>query len=156
MDGIDRRILVALQRKGDLTISELAKQVNLSPAPCHRRIKRLEAIGIISGYRAVLDRQLAGMAITVLVEIKFDAHRSENTKKFQDAIKGIPEVLSCKMVSGVADYVLEIVVPSIEAYHVVLKEKLLTLSMIKDIQSNIVLETVKENAPIPMDRYATS
>jgi Lrp/AsnC family leucine-responsive transcriptional regulator len=57
------------------------------------------------------------------------------------------------MVSVVADYILEIVVPSIEAYQIVLKERLLTLSMIKDVQSNIVLETVKENAPIPVDRY---
>jgi len=152
LDRTDRRILAALQGDGRLTNVDLAQQVALSPSPCLRRVKRLEAMGVVQGYRAVLDREAIGLGLTVFVEIKVERHSRENAQVLQDALAGMPEVVSCHMVSGTADFLAEVVVADLRAYEALLTERLLVLPMVADIRSNVSLRRVKSDAPLPLPR----
>jgi Lrp/AsnC family transcriptional regulator, leucine-responsive regulatory protein len=150
LDGIDLRILSTLQADGRLTNQELADQVGLSPSPCLRRVRRLERDGFIRSYRAVLERESVGLGLTVFVEIKVERHSRDNAQALQEALAAMPEVVSCHMVSGAADFMVEIVVPNLKAYERLLTEKLLTLPMIGDIRSNFALTRVKSDAALPL------
>jgi Lrp/AsnC family leucine-responsive transcriptional regulator len=150
LDAIDLGILKALQEDGRLTNNDLADRVGLSPSPCLRRVRHLEKQGFIRGYRAVLDREAVGLGLTVFVEIKVEKHSRENASALRDVLLAMPEVVSCHMVSGVADFVAEIVVPNLKAYERLLTEKLLTLPMIGDIRSNFALSHVKSDTALPL------
>lgn len=150
LDAIDLKILAALQDDGRLSNNDLADRVGLSPSPCLRRVRRLERDGFIRAYRAVLDRDSVGLGLTVFVEIKVEKHSRDNARALQEALSGMPEVVACHMVSGTADFVVEIVVPNLKAYERLLTEKLLTLPMIGDIRSNFVLTRAKSEAPLPL------
>ena len=150
LDRTDLHILAALQGEGRLTNVELAERVALSPSPCLRRVKRLEAAGVVQGYRAVLDREAVGLGLTVFVEIKVERHSRENAQALQDALAVMQEVVSCHMVSGMADFLAEVVVADLRAYEALLTERLLVLPMVADIRSNMSLRRVKSEAPLPL------
>ncbi len=150
LDSTDCRILAALQGDGRLTNVDLAQRVALSPSPCLRRVKRLEAAGVVQGYRAVLDREAVGLGLTVFVEIKVERHSRENAQTLQDALAAMMEVVSCHMVSGTADFLVEIVVADLRAYEVLLTNRLLTLPMVADIRSNVSLRRIKSDVPLPL------
>ncbi len=150
LDRTDRRILAELQRDGRLANVELADRIALSPSPCLRRVKQLESAGVIAGYRAVLGRADVGLGLTVFVEIKVERHTRENATALQAALAAMPEVVCCHMVSGVADFLAEIVVPDLAAYTALLEGKLLNLPMVADIRSNFSLRRVKADAPLPL------
>ncbi|HEU6442741.1 MAG TPA: Lrp/AsnC family transcriptional regulator [Microvirga sp.] len=150
LDAIDLRILRALQADGRLTNQELADQVGLSPSPCLRRVRRLERDGFIRTYRAVLDRESVGLGLTVFVDIKVEKHSRENATALREALAALPEVVACHMVSGSADFIVEIAVANLKAYERLLTERLLTLPMVGDIRSNFALTQVKADAPLPL------
>jgi Lrp/AsnC family leucine-responsive transcriptional regulator len=149
-DAIDARILAALQEDGRLSNVELAERVGLSPSPCLRRVKMLEEAGVIEGYRANLGRAKLGLGLTVFVGIKVDGHRDTNANALQEAIRRMPEVVACHLVSGEADFLLEVVVPDLAHYETVLVGTLLKMPMIKDIRSHFAIRQVKTNAPLPL------
>ncbi|HET8727680.1 MAG TPA: Lrp/AsnC family transcriptional regulator [Alphaproteobacteria bacterium] len=150
LDATDRRILAALQDDGRLSNVDLADRIALSPSPCLRRMKRLEASGVIRGYRAVLDREAVGLGLTVFTEIKVERHSRENAAALQEILFSIPEIVSCHMVSGGADFLAEIVVPDLASYERLLTERLLTLPMVADIRSNFSLRRIKADGPLPL------
>lgn len=150
LDGIDRRILATLQADGRLSNVELAERVGLSPSPCLRRVKRLEDAGIIAGYRARLDRRTVGLGLTVFVEIKVGKHSRDNASMVQDALRAIPEVVACHMVSGASDFLAEVVVEDLGAYERLLTDKLLVVPTIEDIRSNFAIRSIKTDAPLPL------
>jgi Lrp/AsnC family leucine-responsive transcriptional regulator len=151
LDEFDRRILQILQVEGRLSNSELAARIGLSPTPCLRRVKALEQAGIIAGYRADLDRGRAGLGLTVMVGVKVDGHKDQNASAIQEAFIGMPEVIACHLVSGEADFLLEVVVKDLQAYEKFLLGKLIKLPMVKDIRSSFVIRTVKDRTPLPVD-----
>ena len=150
LDAIDCRILAALQAEGRLSNVELAERVGLSPSPCLRRVQRLERDGYIEAYRAVLGRRRIGLGFTVFIGIKIDAHADERADEMREAIVAMPEVVACHMVSGEADYLLEVVVPDLEHYERFLLDRLLALTIIKEVRSNIAIQTAKVAAPLPL------
>jgi Lrp/AsnC family transcriptional regulator, leucine-responsive regulatory protein len=151
LDAIDCRIVAALQADGRLSNLELAERVGLSPSPCLRRVKRLERDGYIEAYRAMLQRNRLGLGLTVFIGIKIDSHANARAETFQDAIVAMPEVVACHLVSGEADYLLEVVVPDLEHYQRFLVGKLLNLAIIREVRSNIAIQTLKAGAPLPLD-----
>jgi len=155
LDAIDRRIIAALQDDGRLSNVELADRVGLSPSPCLRRVKRLEQEGYIEAYRATLQRGRIGLGFTVFVGVKIEAHANEQAETFEQAIAAMPEIVSCHMVSGEADYLLEVVVPDLQHYQRFLVGKLLNLRIVKEVRSNIAIQTLKAGAPLPLDHLAT-
>lgn len=150
LDRIDHRILAALQSDGRLANVELAERIGLSPSPCLRRLKRLERQGYIVSYRANLDRSKIGLAFTAFVSVKIDAHADERATRFEEAVRAMPEVVACHMVAGEADYLLEVVVPDLARFQGFLVGKLLELPLVREVRSNIVIQTLKASAPLPL------
>jgi Lrp/AsnC family leucine-responsive transcriptional regulator len=151
LDAIDRRIVAALQADGRLSNVDLAERVGLSPSPCLRRVKRLEREGYIEAYRAMLGRDRIGLGLTVFVGIKIEGHANARADPFEKAIRAMPEVVACHMVSGEADYLLEVVVPDLQHYQRFLLGKLLDLPIVKEVRSNIAIQSVKTAAALPLD-----
>lgn len=154
LDSIDLKILRILQAEGKLSNTELAERVGLSATPCLRRVKRLEQEGIILGYRAELDRSKIGLGLTVLVDVKMDGPRNENSTKIQELFRTMPEVLSCHLVSGEYDLMLEVTVPDLASYERFLLGNLLGLHMFRDIRSHVVIRTVTDRTPLPLEHLA--
>lgn len=156
LDAIDRRILAALQRDARLTNVQLAEEVGLSPSPCLRRVRLLEKAGVIGGYHASLDRAGLGLGLTVFVGIKVERHHDEPAAAFREAVCTLPEVVSCHLVSGESDFLLQVVVPDLAAYERLLIGTLLKLPGVSDIRSNFAIQTVKPQAPLPLDHLPSA
>ena len=150
MDTVDRQILTILQREGRISNAALAEKLHLSPSPCLRRMRALEHDGVITGYRAELDRKKLGLGLTVFVEIKVDGHSDRSAATISEALQAAPEVVAAHIVSGSADFLLEVVVPDLAAYERLMFETLLKLPNIGDVRSNFALRTVKPAAPLPL------
>jgi Lrp/AsnC family transcriptional regulator, leucine-responsive regulatory protein len=150
LDVIDRRIIAALQADARLSNVDLADKVGLSPSPCLRRVKRLEREGYIEGYRASLRRDRVGLGFSVFVGVKIDGHANERALQFEATVTKMPEVVACHLVSGEADYFLEVVVPDLEHYQRFLVGNLLSLPIVREVKSNIAIQTLKAGAPLPL------
>jgi Lrp/AsnC family transcriptional regulator, leucine-responsive regulatory protein len=157
LDAVDRRILTALQRDGRMPNVALADEVNLSPSPCLRRVKRLEEAGVIGSYRAALDRRRVGLGLTLFVEIKVSGHSDDLESKLEAAFHEMDEVVAAHIVSGPsADFLLEVVVPDLEAYERLLLTRLLTLPSVTDVNSNFAIRTIKSNGALPLGHLGRS
>ena len=154
MDRIDHAIIDELRRDGRLSNVELAERINLSPSPCLRRVKALERAGVIDGYRAMLDREAIGLGLNVFVEIKVEGHSEETAMAIEAAVATMPEVICAHIVSGEADFLLEVVVPDLRAYERLLLGTLLKLPAISDVRSNFAIRIVKRPAPLPLGHLA--
>jgi Lrp/AsnC family transcriptional regulator, leucine-responsive regulatory protein len=149
-DSVDRRMLEILQRDGRISNAALAERLHLSPSPCLRRLRALERDGLITGYRAMLDRKKLGLGLTVFVELKVDGHSDRVAAAISEALIAAPEVVSAHIVSGSADFLLEVVVTDLAAYERLLFETLLRLPNVADVRSNFALRTVKPAGPLPL------
>jgi Lrp/AsnC family transcriptional regulator, leucine-responsive regulatory protein len=150
LDEFDLKILEALQSDGRLTNVELAERISLSPSPCLRRVRRLEAEGIIERYTATVNRAKLGLGLTVFVEVKLARHTAHDAERFAELVQGMPEVLACHLVSGDADFLLEIVLSDLEQYSQIVLKNLRNIEGIQSVHSRFVLETVKAHAHLPL------
>jgi len=153
LDAIDRRIVTELQTNARLSNIELAEKIGLSPSPCLRRVRRLERDGYIEGYRASLRRGRVGLGFSVFIGVKIGGHANEEALRFESAVVAMPEVIACHLVSGDADYFLEVVVPELEDYQRFLVGKLLALPIVREVRSNIAIQTLKAGAPLPLSHF---
>lgn len=151
LDAADLRILDALQRNGRLSNVDLAEQVGLSPSPCLRRVRELEEAGYIQGYAALLDRRRLGFGVVAFVEVKIDQN-AEGDARFRQAVERIPEVVSCFVMTGTMDYLLQVVVPDLDAFAEVSMRRLLQIPGVKDVRSSFVLDVVKHGTALPLGR----
>jgi Lrp/AsnC family transcriptional regulator, leucine-responsive regulatory protein len=151
LDAIDRRILNALQSDGRLTNLELADRVGLSPSPCLRRVRRLEAAELIEGYGAKLNRQKIGLGLTAFVAVSMERHRETDAIKFREAVMAMSEVVSCYFTSGDHDFLLEVVVAGLSEYRRFAMDKLPRVAGVKSIHSSFAIDVVKDNVPLPLD-----
>lgn len=149
LDAADLRILDALQRNGRLSNVDLADQVGLSPSPCLRRVRDLEEEGYIAGYSAILDRRKLGLGVVAFVEVKIDQN-AEGDAVFRRAVERIPEIVSCFVMTGTMDYLLQVVVPDLDAYAEVSMKRLLQIPGVKDVRSSFVLDVVKHSTALPL------
>ncbi len=154
LDAIDRRILAELQADGRLSNVDLAEKIGLSPSPCLRRVNRLEREGYVEGYRAMLGRRRIGLGLTVFVGVKIDGHADDRATTFEQEVVGCPEVVSCHMVAGDADYLLEVTVSDLDAYQRFLVGKLLNLPLVREVKSTIAIQTLKAGGALPLEHLA--
>ena len=150
MDLVDRQMLHILQRDGRISNAGLAEQLHLSPSPCLRRLRALESSGVISGYRAELDREQLGLGLTLFVELKVEGHSERNAAAISEALATTPEVVAAHIVSGSADFLLEVVVKDLRDYERLLFETLLNLPNVTDVRSNFALRAIKTAGPLPL------
>jgi Lrp/AsnC family transcriptional regulator, leucine-responsive regulatory protein len=117
-------------------------------------VKRLERQGYIEAYRAVLQRGRVGLGLTVFIGVKIEGHANDCAEAFEEAIVAMPEVVTCHLVAGDVDYLLEVVVPDLEHYQRYLVDNLLNLSIVREVRSNIAIHALKAGAPLPLDHLA--
>ena len=144
MDRIDSRILHELERDGRISNAALASAVGLSPSACLRRVQELERIGLIKGYRAVLDRSRLGGAITIFVMVGLNAHLSKDARSFEAAMAGADEVRECHNITGSVEYLLRVEVADLEAYKTFHADTLGVLPQVASITSHISLGSSKD------------
>lgn len=150
MDSFDIKILRALQADGRLSNVELADKIGLSPSPCLRRVKRLEAEGVIEGYSARINRTIVGIGVTVFVSVGLDRHREEEAERFRKVVLRLPQVVSCYAISGEADFLLEIVVADLNQYSEFVLKRLRRIPGVKDLHSSFALEAMKIGSALPL------
>jgi Lrp/AsnC family leucine-responsive transcriptional regulator len=149
-DATDLAILTRLQVDGRIPNIELAEAVSLSPSACLRRLRTLEQDGVIAGYRAELDRERLGLQLTIFVQLKVNRHAHETSTRVEEALTAIPAVVACYLVSGEADFLIEIAAPSLAAYERILLDQILAVPHIVDARSTFAIRTVKSRGPLPL------
>jgi Lrp/AsnC family leucine-responsive transcriptional regulator len=155
LDRFDAKILDALQRDGRLAVVDLAEQIGLSPTPCARRIKALESEGAIEGYAAVLNPARVGLAVLAIVQVKLTEHTDETVARFEREIERMDEVTKCLAMTGSYDFILEVYGKDLEALSNVVLKKLIRVPNVRDLQSSVVLQTIKRTARIPLAHLQT-
>lgn len=149
LDRTDRQILHHLQGDGRLSNVELARRVNLSPAACLERVRRLEREGVIRGYAALLDPRQLDAALLVFVEVVLDRTTPDVFERFAAAVRTMPAVLECYMVAGGFDYLIKVRVADMAAYRDFLGGTLTALSEVRETHTYAVMEEVKATTRLP-------
>ena len=152
-DKVDRAIVAQLQRDGRIANVDLADAVGLSPSACLRRVKALEADGIIDGYRAEVSRARAGLGLTVFVGLKVDGHSRETSAQVEEALLAIPAVVACYLVSGGDDFLIEAAVPDLAGYEKLLLDQVLAIPAVTEARSTFAIRTVLSRGPLPLEHW---
>lgn len=150
IDAIDRRILAALQADGRLTNNDLAERVGLSPSPCLRRVRALEAAGTIKGYAAILDPVQLGLGTSVFVRVWLRGQDDDTVRRFNDSILALPQVMECHMMAGDCDFLLRVVASDLDAYRRFQAEKLARIDGVQSLKTDIPLQRVKLTGSLPL------
>lgn len=150
IDAIDKKIILALQGDGKISVSDLAERVGLSPSPCARRVRLLEEAGIVKGYSAVIDQSKVGLPISAFASIKLERQNEENLDRFGEAVSRWPEVVDCYLMTGQRDYLMRIVARDLESYERFLKEKLTRLEGVASIETSFALVQIKRSEALPI------
>ena len=150
LDRTDRAILQALQLDGRITNSTLAERVNLSESACLRRVRALEESGLIEGYTARINQQRAGCPVNVFVNITLDRQDEVDLRKFEEAVRKIPEVMECYLMTGDYDYTLRVVVADTADYERIHSKNLTRLPGVARIHSSFALRTVQKSKELPI------
>lgn len=154
LDKFDLAILHALQADGRLTNAELASRVGLSAAPCWRRVRALEQAGYILGYRAELDRRKVGLGVLAFVRLDAERNTGDATRALEEAIRRLPEVISCHYISGNGTFELQVVAQDLDSFSRFALQSLINLPNVKDLHTSFSLGEVKAAAPLPLSQLA--
>lgn len=150
MDRLDQKILSELQRDSQQPISEIAHGAGLSLSACHRRIKLLEAAGVIEGYGARLDAKALGLEIEVFAEISLTSQHHSALKKFEQAVLSHDDILECKLTTGTSDYILRVLAKDVADYDRIHRNVLSSLPGVASMRSTFALRTIKAWQGLPM------
>lgn len=150
LDRTDLRMLALLQRRGRITNTELAAAVRLSPSACLRRLQRLERDGVITGYGARIDPLAVGLGLAAFVRVQLERHGRVAVERFVTQVEGWDEVVACHALSGDMDYLLHVRVSDLDHFSAFLLDRLLNTEGIADVNSSVVLRTVKRSHSLPL------
>jgi Lrp/AsnC family transcriptional regulator, leucine-responsive regulatory protein len=149
VDGIDRAIISQLQADGRLTNAELAERVRLSPSASLRRVRALEASGVIAGYHAVVAPEAVRRGFQVLVYTTLLLRNRETIAAFEEAVVALDEVVECHRMFGDPDYVIRVAVADVEAYERFLIDTFADLPGVARMTSQFAMKTIKAAGPLP-------
>jgi DNA-binding Lrp family transcriptional regulator len=153
MAGLDRydvAILDELQRDARLSNAELAERIGLSAAPTWRRVKALEQRGVITGYRAEIDRRRIGLGVLAFVRVDAERSTGTATRELEEALRQLPEVTACHYISGAGTFELQVMATDLDAFSRFATGTLLNLPNVKDIHTSFSLGEVKAGAALPL------
>ena len=156
LDKFDIAILQELQADGRLTNAELSTRVGLSAAPCWRRVRALEEGGYIKGYRAEIDRHKIGLGVLAFVRLDADRNNGDVTRQLEEAIRAIPEVISCHYISGTGTFELQVVSRDLNTFSQFAREVLINLPNVKDLHTSFSLGEVKASSALPLGQWTGS
>ena len=144
LDRYSLAILAELQRDARQTVQQLSAAVGLSPTPCWKRVKDLEAAGVIRGYTALVDREKVGLNLRVVVETNLSEHSEDVVRKFERAVAASPQIVHCVSTTGPADYIMTVLINDIQAYERFLHDTIFRLPGVTHVRSSIVLKEIKQ------------
>ena len=150
MDSKDRSILRLLQGDGRLTNTELAERVGLSESACLRRVRLLEAEGLIQGYTAMVDQKAAGYSLSVFLTITLNSQSQAALSAFEEAARRVPEIMDCYLMTGEADYLIRVVARDVDAFETLHAGALTRLPGVSRITSSIALRTAVHRVALPL------
>ncbi|PXF31868.1 AsnC family transcriptional regulator [Pokkaliibacter plantistimulans] len=152
MDEIDSKIIIELQRNGRLTNQELSERVNLSPSPCHRRVRMLEESGVIEGYSARINHRALGMPIIAFVQVRLASQSKNVMTEFERSVRDTVEITSCYLMTGRQDYLLQVFTSSLDSYELFVRNKLAELPGIGSWESSFVFGDIKNGLLVPPEK----
>ncbi len=155
LDLLDLKILSEIQDDGRVQVVDLAERVNLTKSPCLKRLRRLEKDGFIRGYRADIDPHKVNLGHLVYVQVKLESTAREKLDKFNMAVRQVPEILTCHMMSGGYDYLLKIRSKDVGAYRALLGDVISYLPGVQQTSTFPVLEEVKDTTQLVIDKAVT-
>ena len=150
LDRYDRTLLRLLQQDARMTNTALAARVNLSESACLRRVRALEESGLIEGYTALVDQQRAGFAVNVFVNITLDRQSQTGLEAFESAVRRIPEVMECYLMTGEHDYLLRLVVSDLADFERIHNQHLTRLPSVARVHSSFAMRTVTRSRTLPL------
>ncbi|MDI4634334.1 Lrp/AsnC family transcriptional regulator [Pelomonas sp. V22] len=150
LDRYHIAILGELQREARLSNAELAARIGLSAAPTWRRVRWLEEQGFITGYRAEIDRRKVGLGVLAFVKLDADRNNAQATKVLEEAIRRLPEVISCHYISGAGTFELQVLATDLDAFSRFTIDTLLNLPNVKDVHTSFSLGEVKAGGGVPL------
>ena len=150
LDRIDRQILTLMQADASLSIQAIADQVGLSVNPCWRRIRQMEAEGVIQGRVALVNPEKVGLGLTVYVRVKTREHSADWARRLNEVIAAMPEILECHRIGGDVDYLLKVVVEDMEGYDRTYKELIGRLPSLADVSALFSMERLKSATALPI------
>ena len=156
LDKFDLAILNELQSDGRLSNAELASRVGLSAAPCWRRVRALEESGFIKGYRAEIDRHKIGLDVLAFVRLDADRNAGDVLRGLEEAIRAIPEVVSCHYISGTGTFELQVVSRNLNSFSQFARDVLINLPNVKDLHTSFSLGEVKASSALPLGHLTRS
>jgi Lrp/AsnC family leucine-responsive transcriptional regulator len=150
LDRIDRALLVELQRDGRLTNRELAERIHLSESACLRRVRALEEAGVIDRYAALVNQSRVGLPGNVFVSITLNRQEQADLRAFEEAVRRVPEVMECYLMTGQQDYLLRVVVSDPADFERLHSQHLTRLPGVARVQSSFALRTVRKSTELPL------
>ena len=150
LDRTDRGLLAELQRDGRLTNRELAERVHLSESACLRRVRALEQAGVIDRYAAVVSQNKVGLPGNVFVSITLNRQDQTDLALFEEAVRRVPEVMECYLMTGPQDYLLRVVVSDPSDFERLHSQHLTRLPGVARVQSSFALRTVRKSDELPV------
>jgi Lrp/AsnC family leucine-responsive transcriptional regulator len=149
LDRYDRAILRLLQEDARTTNSALAARVSLSESATLRRVRSLEESGLIEGYTALVDQQRAGFPVNVFVSITLDRQSQTGLEAFESAVRRVPEVMECYLMTGEHDYLLRLVVADLADFERIHNQHLTRLPSVARVHSSFAMRTVTRSRSLP-------
>ena len=149
LDKIDYKILSELQKNARLSNQELSELVALSPSPCLRRVRQLEKSGVIKGYTAIVDQEIYGLPVMAFISIRLDEQTDVSIRRFEQGINEMDEVMACYLMSGKADYILQVLIRSLKDYESFIRDKMTRIPNIGTLETNFAFGQVKRKWVFP-------
>ncbi|WP_420382010.1 Lrp/AsnC family transcriptional regulator [Novosphingobium sp.] len=150
LDPIDRRILREVQHDGRVTNQDLSERVGLSPSPCLRRVRRLEADGVIARYVGLVDPVAVGLPVSAFIRVRLHQQDDRHLARFEAAVAAFAEVMECYLMSGDADYQLRVLVESLGAFEDFLRQKLTRIEGVAEVTTSFALRAIVYKTALPI------
>ncbi len=145
------KMLQILQSNGRVAITDLAQMIGLSATPCARRFDQLQEGGVIKGFAATIDRRSIGLMVEVFIQVRLNTHSDASPERFIAEIQRMDEVSSCWTMTGEHDFLLHVMVPTVDDLNAFVMHRLMRLKGVRDVHTQLVLQNIKGPGKIPLD-----
>jgi Lrp/AsnC family leucine-responsive transcriptional regulator len=149
-DDFEIKMLDILQRDGRKPVSELAQEIGLSTTPCARRFEALQETGIIKNFTARISRRAVGLSVEVFIQVRLTSHSDGSPEAFIAAVEHMDEVSSCWTMTGDHDFLLHVMVPSVDDLNAFVMHRLMRLKGVRDVHTQLVLQNIKGPGHVPL------
>lgn len=151
MDTLDRKILRALQKDARVKNADLARDLGVAPSTMLERVRRLEERGYFSGFKAIINPEKLGFGVQALISVSLGQHSTQTIRPFEQAVKSIPNIMTCYHVTGRFDYILHIVAKNLKELGVLVKEQIASLPGVGKTETFLVFSEIKNDTGYPLD-----